>query len=342
MTRSDRLTLDHSKPFDVVALGAAIVDVLALVDDAFLETHGMAKNSMTLIDSAKAEAIYGGMSDPKQISGGSAANTLAGIGALGGKTAFAGKVRDDVLGRYFAEDIRKIGVEFETRPFAADHADATARSMILVTPDAHRTMCTSLGVSGHLRVEDLPMEAIKSAKIVYLEGYLWDNEDTKNAFRAAMKAAKDAGCAVSLTLSDAFCVDRHRDSFLDIINGPVDILFANEAELLSLYETEDFEAATAALAKVVPLGIITRSEKGCIVVSGDERIECPAEPIDNLVDTTGAGDQFAAGFFHGLIQKQDHETCARMGCASAAEVIQHLGARPEADMKALYKARGLA
>jgi adenosine kinase len=212
--------------------------------------------------------------------------------------------------------------------------------MILVTPDAHRTMCTSLGVSGHLREEDLPEDAIAGAKIVYLEGYLWDNEDTKNAFRAAMKIAKDAGCAVSLTLSDAFCVDRHRDSFLEIIDGPVDILFANEAELLSLYQTEDFDAAVDAVAKVAPLAVVTRSEKGCIVVSGDQRIAVEAEPIKQLVDTTGAGDQFAAGFFYGLVRKRDLETCARMGCASAAEVIQHMGPRPQTDMKALYAAHG--
>ncbi|MEO1331009.1 MAG: adenosine kinase [Pseudomonadota bacterium] len=330
-----------TKTYDVVGLGAAIVDILARVDDAFLGAHGVAKGGMTLVDSGRAEAIYGAMGPAREISGGSAANTIAGLASLGAAVAFAGKIKDDQLGAIFAHDIRAIGARFETPPFPEHAPGATARCMIMVTPDAERSMCTDLGVSGLLSVGDLPAAALSDAQIVYLEGYLWDRPETKRAFGAAMERTKAAGGRAALTLSDAFCVERHRDSFREIIRGPVDILFANEAEILSLYQTEDFEAAADQVAREVPLVALTRSEKGCVVLADGARADVPAEPIEQLVDTTGAGDQFAAGFLYGLTRGAAPEICGRMGCAAAAEVIQHLGARPEADLKALFSDRGL-
>ena len=255
-----------SKSIDVVGLGAAIVDILAKVEDDFLASHEVPKGGMMLVDSAKAEAIYADMGPAREISGGSAGNTIAGLAALGANVVFAGKTKDDQLGAIFAHDIRAIGAGFDTPPFPADHPDATARSMILVTPDAQRSMCTDLGVSGLLTDADLPFEAIRDAKVLYLEGYLWDREDTKAAFRAAMAEAKTSGCEVALSLSDSFCVDRHRDSFMEIVEGPVDILFANEAEILSLFQTEDFEDAVTKLQGHVPIAALTRSEKDSLKV----------------------------------------------------------------------------
>ncbi|MBX2853496.1 MAG: adenosine kinase [Rhodobacteraceae bacterium] len=330
------------KSLDVVALGAAIVDILARVDDALLDRHGLPKGGMVLVDSEQATAIYDDMGQATEVSGGSAANTIAGLAALGASVGFVGKTKDDQLGKIFAHDIRAVGAKFDTPPFPADHNGATARSMILVSSDAQRTMCTDLGVSGLLDVSDVPTPLIEDAKVLYLEGYLWDNEATKASFRHAMTAAKAAGGQVALTLSDSFCVERHRDSFREIIQGPVDILFANEAEILSLYQTEDFEDAAVTAAQEVPLVALTRSENGCVVMRDGVRVAVEAEVIDELVDTTGAGDQYAAGFLFGLTQGADPGTCGRMGCVAAAEVIQHLGARPMADMKALFRERGLS
>lgn len=333
--------IDQTKPVDVVALGAAIVDILARVDDAFLARHDIPKAGMTLVDKNRAEAIFSDMSDTQAISGGSAANTAAGLAALGATTAFVGKTKDDALGAVFREDIDRVGVAFTTTPFAADAPGATARCMVLVTPDAQRSMCTDLGVSGLLREADLDAAPLATTKTVYLEGYLWDNVETKKAFSAAAAQTKAAGGAVALTLSDTFCIDRHRDSFKELVENQVDILFANEAEILALYETEDFEAALSTAAKHAPLVIVTRSEKGCVVRSGPTRIEEPAAAISALVDTTGAGDLFAAGFLFGLTRGDELDVCAKMGCLAASEIIQHIGARPEADLKALFQQHGL-
>ncbi|MEL6977607.1 MAG: adenosine kinase [Pseudomonadota bacterium] len=333
--------IDPSKPVDVVALGAAIVDALASVEDGFLVEHDVAKGAMTLVDHARAEAVHRGVREAREISGGSAANTVAGLASLGARVAFVGKIKEDAAGGLFREDIRRIGVAFDTAPFAANAPGATARCLVLVTPDAQRSMLTDLGVSGLLTVDDLPIETLAQAKIVYLEGYLWDHVETKRAFSAAAAAAKEAGGAVALTLSDAFCVDRHRDSFKELVANQVDILFANEAEILSLYETDDFSAAAAAAARDAPIAVITRSEKGCVVLSDGERHDVAAAPIGALVDTTGAGDLFAAGFLFGLVRGADLQTCGRMGCLAASEVIQHLGARPEINLKALFEEHGL-
>lgn len=333
--------MSAEKSLDVVALGAAIVDILARVDDAFLEAQELPKGGMVLVDSARAKRIYDAMGPAKEVSGGSAANTIAGLAALGAPVAFVGKTKADQLGEIFRHDIRAIGAQFDTAAFAADHDGATARSMILVTPDAQRTMCTDLGVSGLLDPEDVPAATIADAKALYLEGYLWDREATKESFRVAMRAARDSGAQVALSLSDPFCVERHRDSFREIVRDEIDILFANEAEILSLYQLDRFEDAVAAVMQEVEISALTRSEKGCAVIAGSARIDVPAAPIAELVDTTGAGDQFAAGFLYGHTRGLPPEVCGRMGCVAAAEVIQHLGARPEADMKALFADRGL-
>ncbi len=328
------------KTFDCVGLGAAIVDILARVDDAFLAEHAVPKNAMTLMDGWRAEAIHQAMTGAREISGGSAANTIVGMAALGAKVGFAGKIKDDAIGRIFAEDMARIGVAFETPRFDASAPGHTARSMILVTPDAARSMCTDLGVSALLGEADLPKAAIEDARILYLEGYLWDSDATKRTFSTAMEIGKASGARVALTLSDVFCVDRHRESFLELVNGPVDILFANEMELLALYETEDLDAAVAKLGAAAPLAAVTRSEKGCVVLSDGARSDAPADPIATLVDTTGAGDLFAAGFLYGVARGRDPETCGRMGCLAASEVIQHLGARPERDLKEIFASRG--
>lgn len=335
------MTIDSTKPYDVVALGAAIVDILAQVEDRFLEEHDVQKGGMTLVDHGRAEAVYRAMAQPKVVSGGSAANTIAALSALGGKAGFIGKIKEDELGDIFRSEIQRIGVAFDTPAFGVATPGGTARCMVLVTPDAQRSMLTDLGVSGLLTVSDLNESLLKQTKVVYLEGYLWDHVETMRAFSAAADAAQTAGGQVALTLSDSFCVDRHRDSFKELVAGPVDALFANEAEILSLYETEDLETAAQKAREAAPLAVITRSEKGCIVLSGDERHDVPAESIASLVDTTGAGDMFAAGFLHGYVNGKDLGTCGRMGCVAASETIQHLGARPQSDLKALFAAKGL-
>lgn len=333
--------IDSSKPYDVVALGAAIVDVLAQVEDGFLEEHDVQKGGMTLVDHARAEAIHRAMSLPKEASGGSAANTVAALAGLGARAGFIGKTKEDRIGEVFRQDIRRIGVEFETPAFPASAPGGTGRCMVLVTPDAERSMLTDLGVSGLLTVSDLSQMMLSQTKVVYLEGYLWDHVETMRAFSAAAESAKTAGGAVALTLSDSFCVDRHRDSFKELVRGQIDVLFANEEEILSLYETTDLEAAAARAAEDAPIAVITRSEKGCIVQSGSERHDAPAENIAALVDTTGAGDAFAAGFLFGLTRGRGLADCGRMGCVAASETIQHLGARPQSDLKALFAAKGL-
>lgn len=322
--------------FDVTGIGNAIVDVLAHADDAFLEAQGLAKGSMTLIDSERAQQLYGQMGAGVEVSGGSAANTLAGLASLGGQGAFIGKVADDQLGEVFRHDIQAVGTSFETSPLK--NGMPTARCLVLVTPDANRTMNTFLGASVELGPEDLDREAIANSKVTYMEGYLWDPPKAKQAFIEAAEVAHQAGRKVSLSLSDAFCVDRHRDSFLELIDGHVDILFANESEITSLFRTEDFGSAAAAVTGKCEVVALTRSEKGSVVLTGGETYEVPAVKIDKLVDTTGAGDQYAAGFLYAWCRGMNPASCARLGGIAAAEVISHFGARPEVELKTLIPA----
>ncbi|MEM8799743.1 MAG: adenosine kinase [Pseudomonadota bacterium] len=333
------MTDTNETRFDVLALGNAIVDVIATCDDAFLETHGMAKGAMTLVDTDQAEVIYAAMPPGRESSGGSAANTVAAIAELGARTAFVGRVADDQLGEVFAHDIGALGISYKTPP--ATSGAPTARCLILVTPDAQRTMNTFLGASAELDAGDVSVDDVASAEITYVEGYLWDAPGAKAACRRAMDAAKSAGRRVAFTLSDAFCVDRYRDEFLDLLNGPVDVVFANEAELLSLYQTEDFEAALASIQATGKLAAVTQSEKGAIILHGEERHKVAAVPVDEVVDTTGAGDLFAAGFLWGLTREISLVGCARAGALCASEIISHMGARSERDLAALIRDAGI-
>ncbi len=324
---------------DIVAIGNAIVDVIARTDDAFIASEGIDKGSMRIVDTETAEGLYGRMGPGIEASGGSAANTVAGVAALGGKCGFIGQVADDLLGRVFTHDIRALGVDFST-PARTDEPP-TARCLILVTPDAQRTMNTFLGASQYLPEAALDRDLIASAAILYLEGYLWDPEQPRAAMRSAIDIARGAGRKVAFTLSDAFCIERHRGDFRALIDGgQIDILFANESEILSLTEEKNFDTAVADMAAKVPLLVVTRGEHGAIAVEGGTRFfSVPAEPIDKVVDTTGAGDLFAAGFLAGLAQGRPVADCLTMGAVAAAEVIGHYGARPEADLGALVAAR---
>lgn len=322
---------------DVLGIGNAIVDVISHADDAFIAENGLAKGAMTLIDADQAEALYAKMGPGVEISGGSAANTIAGIAGLGGRAAYIGKVADDQLGAVFRHDIRAAGVAYDSAPIA-DGAP-TARCLILVTPDAQRTMNTFLGASTELGPDDIDPALVARAQITYLEGYLWDKPAAKEAFVKAARLAGEAGRKVSLTLSDTFCVDRHRDSFLELIDGHIDILFGNEAELLALYQTDNFNAALAAVRGHCDIAVLTRSEKGSVVLEGPNVYEVPADPVAKVVDTTGAGDLFAAGFLFGVTQGRHLAECARIGSIAAAEIISHTGARAEADLKALVASK---
>lgn len=325
---------------DVLGIGNAIVDVIARADEGFLLKQGMRKGRMELIDEPRAEAIYDAMGPAVEMSGGSAANTIVGLALLGTRTAFVGKVKDDLLGRAFAHDIRAAGVAFDTPPASA--GPSTGRCYVLVTPDGERTMNTYLGAAQDLHPEDIDAEAIAASAITYLEGYLWDPKHAKDAFLKAAKIAHEANRKVALTLSDAFCVDRWRDEFLQLMRSrTVDLIFANEAELQSLYQTSDFDAAVKALRADIELAVVTRSEKGCLVLNPDDIEAVPAFPVERVVDTTGAGDLFAAGFLCGLARGADDRTCGRLGALAAAEVIQHLGARPETSLKELARDNGL-
>ena len=325
--------------YDVLGIGNAIVDVIARAEDDFLVAQGMNKGTMALIDEARAQAIYAAMGPAVESSGGSAANTIVGVASFGARAAFVGKVKDDELGRSFVHDIRAAGVAFDTKP--ATTGPSTARSYIMVTPDGERTMNTFLGAAQDLRPADIDEGQVASAAVTYLEGYLWDPPQAKEAFVKAAGIAHKAERRVALTLSDAFCVDRYRAEFLDLIrNGIVDIVFANERELHSLYETADFDTALNALRNDARLAVVTRSEKGCLVVTREETDVVPANPVERVVDATGAGDLFAAGFLVGLSRGVDYRTAARLGALSAAEVIQHLGARPETSLKDLARDNG--
>ena len=326
--------------YDVLGIGNAIFDILVKSDEAFLASHGMTKGGMALIDEARAAAIYRDMGPATEMSGGSAANTIVGLASLGARAAYVGKVKDDQIGRMYAHDIRAAGVAFDTRP-AAD-GPATGCSYILVTGDGERTMNTYLGAAQDLHPNDIDAEMIAASAIVYLEGYLWDPKNAKDAFLKAAKIAHRDKRTVALTLSDAFCVDRWRAEFLDLMRSrTVDLIFANEAELHSLYQTADLDTAVKALRADVKAAVVTRSEKGCLVVGADGTEAVPAFPVERVVDTTGAGDLFAAGFLAGLARGADDRICGRLGALAAAEVIQHLGARPETSLIDLARENGL-
>ena len=325
--------------YDVVAIGNAIVDVLSQTDDAFIVAEGMTKGSMQLMFSPEdADALYAKMGPGIEASGGSAANTVAGIAALGGKCGFIGQVAEDQLGDVFAHDIRAAGVSFTTAARAGE--PTTARCLIFVTPDGQRTMNTFLGASQFLPASALDREMIAAGAILYLEGYLWDPEEPRGAMREAIDIARGAGRKVAFTLSDVFCISRHGGDFRKLMaDGLIDIMFANENEILALMEAEDFDTAVAQASAQVPLLVVTRSEKGAIAVSGGRTVAASAEPIDKVVDTTGAGDLFAAGFLRGQAQGWDLERSLKLGAICAAEIISHVGARPMCDMQALVAAK---
>jgi len=318
---------------DVVGIGNAIVDVLSQADEAFLVTHGLAKGSMTLIDGNRAKGLYAAMGPGIEVSGGSAANTMAGLASLGGKGTFIGKVRNDQLGGIFQHDIRAAGVGFET-PIATD-GPPTARCLIFVTPDAQRTMNTYLGAAVELAPADLDEVAIARAKVTYMEGYLWDPPNAKAAFQEAARMAHDAGRKVALSLSDSFCVERHRDSFLELIGGHVDILFANEAEVCSLFQVSDFDRALQETRRHCEIAALTRSAKGSVVLADGEVRVVDAVPVDKVIDTTGAGDLYAAGFLYGYTHGKGLYDCGRIGALAAAEILSHYGARPETSLEDL-------
>ena len=327
--------------YDVLGIGNAIVDVIARTEEDFLLKQGMNKGTMALIDEARAQAIYDAMGPAIETSGGSAANTSVGLASLGSRAAFIGKVRDDELGRAFSHDIRAAGVAYATPP-AAD-GPSTARCYVLVTPDGERTMNTYLGAAQDLHPADIDAEMVAASAIVYLEGYLWDPKNAKDAFVKAAKIAHEAKRTVALSLSDAFCVDRWRAEFLQLMRwGTVDLIFANEGELHSLYQTSDFDTALKAVRADVATAVVTRSEKGCLIISREGTEAVPAFPVERVVDTTGAGDLFAAGFLSGLARGADDRSCGRLGALAAAEVIQHLGARPERSLRDLARENGLS
>jgi sugar/nucleoside kinase (ribokinase family) len=323
---------------DVIAIGNAIVDVMAPAEDEAIVRLGLNKGGMTLVDTARAQELYDAMGPAKEISGGSAANTLAGLAELGARCAFIGQVADDQLGEVFAHDIRAAGIDFDTPARAGD--PPTARCLIFVTPDGQRTMNTYLGASQFLPAGALDEAAIAAAKVLYLEGYLWDPEEPRAAMRRAIGAARDADREVAFTLSDPFVIARHGDDFRALIEaGEIDILFANEHELAALTGEDDFEAGLAKLAPKVPTLVVTCSERGAVAVRGGERASVPAEPIAKVVDTTGAGDLFAAGFLSGHVRGRPLAECLKLGAICACEVISHYGARPEADLQALVAER---
>lgn len=329
-----------SKTFQVVGIGNAMVDVLASSDDAFLAANGIDKGVMQLTDRDRGVELYGLIGPAKEISGGSAANTIAGIAHLGGRTAYVGKVKDDQLGAIFAHDLRAQGAVYETPLAPATHEAETGRCIVLVTPDGERSMNTYLGVTEFLEAADIDQMQCADAEWIYLEGYRFDGPQSVAAFDKAITACTAAGGKVSLTLSDPFCVDRHRDAFRALIQNHVDLLFCNRAEMLSMYQTEDFDAALAEAAAEVEIVACTDSENGAHILSAGQRWHAPAIPVD-IVDATGAGDLFAGAFLWGLTHGYPLDVCGQMGCVAASEVISHIGARPDADLTILFKDQGL-
>ncbi len=329
-----------SKAFQIVGIGNAMVDVLSHATDAFLAENGVQKGIMQLTDKARGVELYSRIGPAQEISGGSAANTIAGIAHLGGRTAYVGKVKDDQLGAIFAHDLRAQGAVYETAPAPGDHPEETGRCIVLVTPDGERSMNTYLGVTEFLEASDIDEAQIAAAEWIYLEGYRFDGPDSIAAFDRAIAACHGGGGRVSLTLSDPFCIERHRDDFSAMLRDHVDLLFANRSEILSMYQTDDFEAALARAASEVAIVACTESEKGAHVLADGQRWHVPAVPT-SIVDATGAGDLFASGFLWGLAEGHDLETCGRMGCIAASEVISHIGARPEADLKDLFRQHGV-
>ena len=323
------------KKYDVVGLGNAIVDVIAKVEDSYLEKHELNKGSMALIDEAQAETLYDDMPPAVESSGGSAANTLAGISSFGGAGAFIGKVKDDELGRIFAHDLKAIGVHYQTKP-AKDGA-STARCLIAVTADAERTMSTFLGATRGITTGDIEENLIKDSKILYLEGYLWDEQHAKNAMRKAVELAKQYDCKVALSLSDPFCVNRHRAEFLQLIEEGVDIVFANEEEIKGLFETDDFDIAAANAKNIAEIVAITRGAKGSVIVNGDKQEKISVPSGLNVVDTTGAGDLYASGFLYGYTNGNSLAECGRLATVAASEIVGHMGARPEVNLADLAK-----
>lgn len=319
--------------FDVVGIGNAIVDVLAHANDHFIIENNLFKGTMSLVDEETAQSVYKKMAPGIECSGGSAANTIAVLASLGSKGAFIGKVHDDQLGTVFRHDIKALGIAFETE--AARDGASTARCMIHVTPDAQRTMQTFLGACVNLGPNDIDEDTIRDAAVTYLEGYLWDPEQAKRAFRKAAKIAKQASRQVALSLSDPFCVDRHRDDFLDLVKNHVNVVFANEEEIMSLYQVESFDEALQRVRIDCDIAALTRSEKGSVIVRGDEVHIVDAELVVHVTDTTGAGDAFAGGFLHGLTSNKSLDVCARLGGIAAAEIISHVGARPDVSLKEL-------
>lgn len=326
--------------YDVVAVGNAIIDVLKSVPESFLAEENIAKNSMTLIDEARADHLTARMTDAVIAAGGSAANTVTGVASFGGATGYIGKVADDDLGARFTSEFRAAGVTYETPPRPAP--PGTARSLIAVTPDGHRSMNTYLGASTLLVPEDINADLIRAGATLFLEGYLFDRDEAKAAFVRAAEIARGAGRKVALTLSDVFCVERHRTSFRHLVAGHVDVLFANELEILSLYEENDLGAALTAARKACPVVIVTRSETGSLVAAGEETVSVPALPVAQVVDTTGAGDQYAAGFLFGFAKGRPLAECGALGSLAAGEVISHMGPRPETNLRALALNRGMA
>jgi sugar/nucleoside kinase (ribokinase family) len=325
--------------FDVLTIGNAIVDVIARVDDQFVIRNGLVKGSMNLIDERRAEDLYASMGPATEMSGGSAGNTAAGVASFGARAAYFGKVKDDQLGAIFRHDMRALGVTFESKP--ASEGPATARSFILVTPEGERTMNTYLGACVNLGPPDVDEKIVAAAKVTYMEGYLWDKPEAKEAFKQAARIAKRAGRLTSITLSDSFCVERHRDSFLELIRNDIDIVFANESEVTSLYQTQSFDGALTALRRDCEMVIVTRSEKGSVITKGEEVVKVAAAPVSKVVDVTGAGDLYAAGFLFGFTQGLGLKRSGELASLAAAEVISHVGARPEVNLREHAKAKGL-
>jgi sugar/nucleoside kinase (ribokinase family) len=325
--------------FDVIGIGNAIVDIIGRCDEAFLTDVGAAKGSMRLVGADDIKQIYKKMGPAVEISGGSAANTIAGVASFGGKAAFLGTVADDEFGKIFGHDIRSIGVTFDVAPIA--NGAPTSRSLILVTPDGERTMNTFLGISTSLSEAQLNANLIRESEILYLEGYLFDEPQAKQAFHSALQTAKGSNRKVTLSLSDGFCVDRHRGEFLKLIRSGIDILFANESEIKSLYQTESFDLAAKAASEDAKLAVLTRGEKGSVIFSDAKSIEIAREYVPELVDTTGAGDLYAAGFLFGYAKGYELAICGQLASLAASEVITHIGARPEVSLKELAREKGL-